>query len=433
MERTRTVECPSRVSQRVRVTGWLHTIRRLGGLAFFVLRDGWGTIQGVTENETERRKLAALGVESVVAVEGTVTATPQAPGGIELKEITLEVISAVTEPPPVLLHKKGSEAGLSVLLDHAVVTNRHPERRALFRLGAAAMAGFRETLECLGATEVQTPKLVEQATEGGAEVFEVAYFERKAYLAQSPQFYKQIMTGVFERVFEVGPVFRAERHASARHLNEYVSLDVEIAFVESHRTVMGVLRETLAGIFAALERRAPRELALLGIELPLVPEKIPELRFEEALALSHRLTGEDRRSELDLAPADERALGAWALEEHGSELLFVTGYPLRKRPFYTHPDPERPLSSNSFDLLFRGLELVTGGQRLHRHEDYLRALAERGLAPAPFEHYLDAFRFGMAPHGGFAIGLERLISQLARLGNVRLAALFPRDVNRLSP
>ncbi|HZU98690.1 MAG TPA: aspartate--tRNA(Asn) ligase [Planctomycetota bacterium] len=428
MLRSRTVECAERVGQRVRVSGWIHSIRRLGGITFLVLRDGWGTIQAVTEEETQRLLLAELGVESVVSVEGTVTAMPKAPGGIELQGLEVEVVSAVTEPPPVLLHKKGAEANLNVLLDHAVVTNRHPARRAVFKLAAAAMAGFRETLSGLGATEIQSPKLVGQATEGGAEVFRVGYFEREAYLAQSPQLYKQIMVGVFERVFEVAPVFRAEPHASARHLNEYVSLDVEIGFVESHRTVMAFLREVLAGIFAALERRARTELELLSVRLPVVPEKIPELTFTEALEIAREPVGE-----LDLSPAGERALGRWALEEHGSELLFVTGYPMKKRPFYTHPDPARPELSNSFDLLFRGLELVTGGQRLHRHEDYLAALAGRGLAAGAFEHYLEAFRFGMPPHGGFAIGLERLVAQLAGLGNVRLAALFPRDVNRLAP
>ncbi len=428
MLRSRTVECAEKVGQRVRVSGWIHSIRRLGGITFLVVRDGWGTIQAVTEEETQRLLLAGLGVESVVSVEGRVTAMPKAPGGIELQELEVEVISKVTEPPPVLLHKKGPEANLNVLLDHAVVTNRHPARRAVFKLAAAAMAGFRETLEGLGATEIQSPKLVGQATEGGAEVFRVGYFEREAYLAQSPQFYKQIMVGVFERVFEVAPVFRAEPHASARHLNEYVSLDVEVGFIESHRTVMTFLREVLAGIFASLGRRASRELELLAVRLPVVPGTIPELPFTEALEIAREPVGE-----LDLSPAGERALGRWALEEHGSELLFVTGYPMKKRPFYTHPDPARPEFSNSFDLLFRGLELVTGGQRLHRHEDYLAALARRGLGAGAFEHYLEAFRFGMPPHGGFAIGLERLVAQLAGLGNVRLAALFPRDVNRLAP
>ncbi len=429
MLRSRSVECSSKVGQRVRLSGWLHSIRRLGGVTFLVLRDGWGTIQAVIEEESQRARLSALGVESVVSVEGTVTSMPKAPGGIELQGAEVEVLAAVTEPPAVLLHKKGTEeAGLNVLLENAVVANRHPARRALFKIASAAMAGFRETLEGLGATEVQTPKLVGQATEGGAEVFEVAYFGRRAYLAQSPQFYKQIMVGVFERVFEVGPVFRAEPHASNRHLSEYVSLDVEIGFVESHRTVMAFLREVLAGIFESLRRRVPAELALLSIELPSVPAVIPEIHFSEAIELAREPAGE-----LDLSPAGERALGRWALEKHGSELLFVTGYPMKKRPFYTHPDPARPEFSNSFDLLFRGLELVTGGQRLHRHEDYLAALARRGLEAAAFSSYLEAFRFGMPPHGGFAIGLERLVTQLAGLGNVRLAALFPRDVQRLAP
>jgi nondiscriminating aspartyl-tRNA synthetase len=261
----------------------------------------------------------------------------------------------------------------------------------------------------------------------------VDYFGRRAYLAQSPQFYKQVMVGVFERVFEVGPVFRAEPHDTIRHINEYVSLDVEFGFIENHFTVMALLREVMAGMMGHLQEHYASELALAAAVLPVVPAVIPHLHFSEAQELIFKLHGVDVRGEPDLSPQDERWLGEWARQEHNSDFLFVTGYPMTKRPFYTHPDPMRPQYSNSFDLLFRGTELVTGGQRLHRYEEYLAALARIGQSPEPFTEYLEAFRYGMPPHGGFAIGMERLLTLLTGTPNVKLATLFPRDLTRLTP
>jgi nondiscriminating aspartyl-tRNA synthetase len=324
-------------------------------------------------------------------------------------------------------------ASLPVLLDEAVIANRHPSRRAVFTLAAETMAAFRAELDAKGFTEIQTPKIVGASTEGGANVFRLDYFGRAAFLAQSPQFYKQVMVGVFERVYEIGPVFRAEPHDTARHVNEYVSLDVEMGFIRDHRDVMAVLRAAIAAILARLADRRGRELALLGTDVPAVPDPIPSIDFGEAKGWLAALLGDAVIAEPDLAPEEERLLGGWAKAEFGSDFLFVTGYPLAKRPFYTHPDPERPGASNSFDLLFRGLELVTGGQRLHRYEDYRWALSARGLDPEPFKWYLDAFCYGMPPHGGFAIGLERLLMQLLDLSNVRLATLFPRDLQRVAP
>ncbi len=435
LERIRTTEAGLHVGERVLVAGWLHALRRLGGVSFLVLRDGWGLLQIVAASEDELAPLAEAeaGVESVLAVEGVVTAAPQAPGGIELRQPRIEVITPVREAPPVTLNKRELRASLTTQLDDAVVANRHPARRALLRLGSAAIAGFRETLEPLGFTEVQTPKIVAAATESGANVFRLDYFGRPAYLAQSPQLYKQILVGVYERVYEIGPVFRAEPHDTTRHINEYVSLDVEIGFIRDHYTVMALLRDVIDGIFSAIAARCSAELALLHVVLPDVPLQIPQLHFAEAQDMIFRLHGVDVRGEPDLSPQDERWLGEWAQREHGSDFLFVTGYPTKKRAFYTAPDPARPEYSNSFDLIFRGTELVSGGQRLHRYEDYLAVLAERGLPREPFEGYLQAMRYGMPPHGGFAIGLERLLMQLTGVPNVKLATMFPRDVHRLTP
>jgi nondiscriminating aspartyl-tRNA synthetase len=409
----------------VRLEGWLHHQRRLANVSFLLVRDGRGVAQVVVEDEATRAQTGELGPETVVRVEGRAVHAAQAPGGVEVHEPRIQVLATPSEAPPFELRRRELPATLPTLLDAAAASLRHPSRRDLLRVNAASVRGFRRTLDELGFVEVHTPKIVGAATEGGANVFRLDYFGRPAYLAQSPQLYKQLLVGVFERVYETGPVFRAEPHDTGRHLAQYTSLDVELGFIEDHRDVMAVLREVLAGMV--------EEVAALGVieDVPGVPASIPVVHFDDAqrmleVALDERVIGEP-----DLAPAHERWLGEWAAEEHGSEFLFVEGYPLAKRPFYTHPDPARPGASNSFDLLFRGIELVTGGQRLHRFEDYeavLDAASQESL-----RGYLDGFRYGMPPHGGFAIGLERWTSRLAGLANVREAAAFPRDRTRLSP
>src|SRR2546429_7199209 len=287
MERIHTVEVGTHIGERVRVAGWLHSLRRLGGISFLVIRDGWGIIQAVAETEVELGPLqdGSIGLESIVAVEGVVVGETQAPGGVELHHLHIEVITPVTEAPPVPLNKRKLAASIGTLSDHAAISNRHPARRAILRLEAGAMAGFRSTLTSRNFTEIQTPKLVAAATESGANVFKLDYFGRDAYLAQSPQFYKQIMVGIFERVFEVGPVFRAEPHDTTRHINEYVSLDVEFGFIENHFTVMVLLRDVIASILETLSEQCASELELLHVRVPAVPEKIPHIYFSEAQEL----------------------------------------------------------------------------------------------------------------------------------------------------
>jgi nondiscriminating aspartyl-tRNA synthetase len=419
--------------QRVELRGWKHRFRRLGSVSFLILRDRKGTAQVVLSDADQMQWLDRFASESVLKVCGTVVESPQAPGGVELHDPEIELISQADESPPFDLFRPGIDAHLPTQLDHAAVSLRHPARRALSSLASASTAGFRAALESMDFTEIFTPKIVAAATEGGANVFEIDYFGTPAYLAQSPQFYKQMMVGVHERVFEVGPVFRAEPHDTPRHLNQYTSLDLEIGFIEDHRTVMAVLEQVLRKMVDTIEERCARDLVLLAIELPAVPSPIPSISFIEAQQLITQATGEDLSGEPDLAPTHERWLGDWALREHGSEFLFVTGYPMVKRPFYTHSDPAGPEFSNSFDLLFRGLELVTGGQRLHRYQDYLMALESRGMSPEPVDSFLAAFRHGMPPHGGCALGLERWVARLAGRDNVRETTLFPRDLNRLTP
>lgn len=409
----------------VRLYGHVHRRRRLAAVTFLVLRDRSGLAQIVLR---EPLGLEPPPEETVVEVVGTAVANPAAPGGVEVSDPTVTVLAKPDGPPPIELWRPQLGVGLPVQLDNAATTWRHPAQRARWELAAASMHGFRAALDARGFTEVQTPKIVATATESGANVFGVDWFGTSAYLAQSPQFFKQTLVGVFERVYEVGPVFRAEPHDTVRHLAEYVSLDVELGFVRDHRDVLAVLREVLAGMMAAVADRAGPAVARLGLTLPDVPPELPVIHFADALAMVGAPADEP-----DLAPAHERAIGEWAWREHSSAFVAVEGYPMIKRPFYTHPQPDDPRWSASFDVLFRGLELVTGGQRLHRHADYLAALAARGADPAPYAGYLEAFRRGMPPHGGFAIGLERWTAQLTGAANVREVTLFPRDLHRLTP
>jgi nondiscriminating aspartyl-tRNA synthetase len=432
MQRILSTELPGHVGEQVTIAGWVHRRRLLKSVAFLIVRDAAGLAQVVVSERALRSETETLSEESVVEVVGTVVANATAPAGVEVVEATVRTL-AEAEPPPFDLYRPTLTATLPTLLDHAAVALRHPLRRAAFRMSAAAVHGFRSTLDEAGFVEVHTPKIVASATETGANVFAIDYFGRPAYLAQSPQFYKQTLVGVFEKVYEVGPAFRAEPHDTVRHLAEFTSLDVELGFISDHREVMAVLRDVLAGMIAEIALREPAAVAAWNLALPVVPAQIPSVHFADALEMIGAATGKDLTREPDLAPAHERWLGEWASREHGSDFLFVVGYPTAKRAFYTHPDPSRPPYSRGFDLIFRGIELVSGSQRLHRYEDYVAVLAERGAALEPYRSYVDLFKRGMPPHGGFAIGLERFMMRLLDVGNVREVTLFPRDLHRLTP
>ncbi|MBC7232695.1 MAG: aspartate--tRNA(Asn) ligase [Chloroflexi bacterium] len=433
MQRIRTDEAATRVGERVKLAGWMHNWRDMGQFGFLILRDGAGTFQAVLYKAEEMEKLKGLQYETVLQIEGVVAEEPRAPGGVELHDCQVTVISPVLEPLPFEINKKELKPGLDVFLDNAPVGLRHLRKRALFRISAEIMAGFREYLMQQGFVEIQTPKIVGSATESGANVFALDYFGRPAYLAQSPQFYKQIMVGVFERVFEIGPVFRAEKHNTARHTNEYVSLDIEMGFIQDHTDVMAMLTGVLRHIFNRLTQVCPRELELLKVKVPNIGQTIPALRLPDAQELIFKRYGEDCRGEPDLAPQHEEWLCEYAAQELGSELLFITHYPTSKRPFYAMPDDEDPTLTKSFDLLFRGCEVVTGGQRIHRYEQLLENARKWGINPEDIAGYLQAFKFGMPPHGGFGMGLERLLMQLTGLKNLREATLFPRDLTRVAP
>jgi nondiscriminating aspartyl-tRNA synthetase len=428
MERTLSTEAVSHAGERVRVAGWVHALRRPGGIVFAVLRDRAGLIQVVSEDPRDADLLQRAGVESVVAVSGTVVRDDRAPLGVEIRVEQIELIAPSAADLPLEINKRSVKAGLDVLLDHRAVSLRAPQVRAIFRVQHEVALSFADFLTGEGFTRIHTPKLVCAGAEGGADIFSVDYFGERAYLGQSPQFYKQMMVGVFERVFETAPAYRAEKHDTARHTNEFSSLDLEMGFIESHEDVMATENGWLCYLADRLRERCGAEFALHEAGVPEVPQRIPRVRLAEVQAAIGRCVGEP-----DLDPEGERLACAWAEERFGSEFLFVTHYGEEKRPFYAMADPEDPRLTLSFDLLFRGWEVTTGGQRLHRYEDYVAKMTRRGLDPSAFDFYLEAFRYGMPPHGGLGAGLERLTARLLNVSNLREATLFPRDRKRLVP
>ena len=415
-----------RNNRAVTLHGMVHALRDLGGVTFLTLRTREGLVQCVCPRRPE-----GVREECAVSVSGLLRPEPRAPGGAELAEARFTVLSRPAAPPPVPLSKKSS-LSMDTELSLRPVTLRAPRARAVFRIQAAVCRAFREFLQGEGFTEIHTPKLGQAGAEGGSSQFRLDYFGRKAVLAQSPQLYKQAMVGVFERVYEIGPVFRAEKHATQRHLNEYTSLDLEMGFLRSFTDLMALEQGFLRRLVALLRQEYAGELALLGAELPDA-EHIPAVRFDEAKRLAAEAYGYAIREPYDLEPEEEQHIGRYAKEVWGSDFVFVTHYPGRKRPFYTMDDPEDPRYTLSFDLLFRGMEITTGGQRIHNYGQQVEKLKARGMEPEDFSGYLLFHKHGAPPHGGLGIGLERLTMQLCGLDNIRRASLFPRDRTRLEP
>lgn len=415
-----------RNNRAVTLHGMVHALRDLGGVTFLTLRTREGLVQCVCPRRPE-----GVREECAVSVSGLLRPEPRAPGGAELAEARFTVLSRPAAPPPVPLSKKSS-LSMDTELSLRPVTLRAPRARAVFRIQAAVCRAFREFLQEEDFTEIHTPKLGRAGAEGGSSQFRVDYFGRKAVLAQSPQLYKQVMVGVFERVYEIGPVFRAEKHATQRHLNEYTSLDLEMGFLRSFTDLMALEQGFLRRLVDLLRREYAGELALLGAELPDA-QHIPAVRFDEAKRLAADAYGYAIREPYDLEPEEEQHIGRYAKEVWGSDFVFVTHYPGRKRPFYTMDDPEDPRYPLSFDLLFRGVEITTGGQRIHNYGQQVEKLKARGMEPEDFSGYLLFHKHGAPPHGGLGIGLERLTMQLCGLDNIRRASLFPRDRTRLEP
>ena len=415
--------------QRVRFHGAVHALRPMGGIVFLTLRMADGLLQCVCPPEGVPRGVCE---ECAVEVTGLVRPEERAPGGRELAAEGVEVLSRPFAPMPVPVAKRKLNLSLDTELSLRPVALRAERERAVFRIQAALCRAFREYLTGQGFTEIHTPKIVHAGAEGGSNIFRLDYFGKKAFLAQSPQFYKQTMVGVFERVFEAAPVFRAEKHATQRHLNEYTSLDFEMGYIRSFEEIMDMEAGFLRYAVDLLGRACARELALLGAELPRV-EEIPAVPFDEAKRLAAETYGRPIRDPFDLEPEEEHNIGRYFNEKYGADFVFVTRYPSKKRPFYAMDDPADPRYTLSFDLLFRGVEVTTGGQRIHDYRQQVDKMRARGMEPEEFESYLMIHRHGMPPHGGLGIGLERLTMQLCGLDNVRRACLFPRDRTRLEP
>ncbi len=412
--------------------GAVHKIRDMGDFAFILVRIIDGVFQCVWTKEKSNFDIKELKEECCVDFKGEIRAEQRAPGGFEISLTEASVLSTPASVMPVSINKGKLNATLDTELNYRPATLRSGIMRAKFKIQEGIVRGFREYLHSQNFTEIHTPKLIANASEGGANVFKMEYFGKKAYLAQSPQFYKQTMVGVYERVFEVGPVFRAEKHSTTRHLNEYTSLDFEMGYINDFTEIMEIETGFLKYTMELLKKEYKSELELLKVDVPNI-DKIPCVKFADAKEMVSKEYNRRIKDPNDLEPEEEQLIGKLFKDKYNSDFVFVTHYPAKKRPFYAMDDPENSKITLSFDLLFRGLEITTGGQRIHDYDEQVAKIVAKGMNPEDFESYLMIHKIGMPPHGGLGIGLERLCMRLCDDDNVRHSTLFPRDINRLEP
>lgn len=418
--------------RNVKIHGMVHKVRDMSGFAFVILRTARSLIQCVYTKGQVSVDLSELQEGSSVNVEGVVVEDARVINGAEIHIKDVRVLSKPAEACPVPINRKQLDVPLETNLTYRPVTLRNEKERAIFKIQEGIVRGFRDYLYRQDFTEVRTPKIVFAGAEGGANIFKLDYFGKQVYLAQSPQFYKQIMVGVYERVFEIAPVYRAEKHDTSRHLNEYVSMDLEMGFIKDHTDIMAMETGALKYIFALLKEEYGRELALFNINLPEL-EAIPSIKFMEAKEILQKQYKKKVTDFYDFEPEEEQLVGQYAKKEWNSDFVFITHYPSEKRPFYTMDDEKDPGYTKSFDLLFHGLEVTTGGQRIHDYHEQVKKMLARGMNPEDFESYLMIHRYGMPPHGGLGAGLERLTMRLLGFNNVRYASMFPRDIHRVTP
>lgn len=418
--------------KEVSLNGAIHKIRDMGDVAFIILRKREGLVQTVYEKGAVDTPLKDLCEEAAVEVRGDVAKEDRAPNGFEVRLRGIRILSRPSETMPIAVNKWKMNTSLETKLDLRPLSLRNVRERAKFRIQEGIVRAFRDFLHEKGFTEIHTPKIGARGAEGGANLFRLEYFHKHAVLAQSPQFYKQMMVGVFDRVFEVAPVFRAEKHNTKRHLNEYTSLDFEMGYIDSFQDIMEMETGFLQHMTALLREEYGRELQMLGVSLPET-DKIPQIRFDRAKELVAEKYNRKIRNPHDLEPEEEALIGQYFKEEMGADFVFVTHYPSKKRPFYAMDDPEDTSVTLSFDLLFHGLEITTGGQRIHDYQMLADKLEARGMTDEGMEQYMMVFKHGMPPHGGLGIGLERLTMKLTGEENVRETTLFPRDLSRLEP
>lgn len=441
MQRTPIIETVEKVGQKVVVSGWVQTVRSHGKIAFFDLRDRTGFLQIGGFGKDLADQISSLNPQDVVIVEGDIKKrdaryiNPEmVTGTVELEMKKLEVISSA-ETMPFDMGGKDLVVELPTLLDYRSLTLKHPKIQMIFQVQAALAEEFRNAAKALNCTEIFVPTIAAGATEGGSEVFTVDYYDHKAFMTQSPQLYKQIMVGVLERVFTIAKAYRAEPSVTTRHLSEATQMDVEISLIDpsinGFEELLNALEFVGTSMIKNVSEKYPEILKTYGVETPLVPKKVPRLTLKEAQKIVTERTGRDLSKELDLNPEDEKEICAWAKEEHKSDFVTITHFPTKKRAFYTMPDPKDPEYSLSYDLLFKGLEILSGSQRIHDYDELVEAMKKKDVDPSNFGMYLMAFKFGMPPEGGFSFGLERLTMKLLDLGNVREASLFPRDMERV--
>lgn len=417
---------------KVTVQGAVHAIRSMGEIRFIVLRNAEGLLQTVYEQGSSAVDLCSVKEGCFVTAEGVMKEEERAPGGVELRLTALTILSAPEQPMPLAISKWKLNTSLEAKLNMRSVSLRNIRERAKFKIQEGIVRGFRDFFFDQGFTEIHTPKIGAKGAEGGSNIFKLDYFHKPAVLAQSPQLYKQMMVGVFDQVFEVGPVFRAEKHNTKRHLNEYTSLDMEMGYIRDFGDLMAMETGLLQYIMDLLAAKYTKELRMLDVELPNT-KKIPCVRFDEAKQLVAERYQRPIRTPFDLEPEEEMLIGQYFKEECDADFVFITHYPAKKRPFYAMEDPTDTRFTLSFDLLFKGMEITTGGQRIHEYRALCEKMKTRDMSEEGLEQYLDTFKFGMPPHGGLGIGLERLTMKLLDEENVRETTLFPRDLSRLEP
>lgn len=415
------------VDGEVKFCACVHKVRSMGGFSFIILRTGKYLLQSVYEEKTCSGDMEALCEGAYIEVTGTVKKEPRANHGYEITLSHFDILSTPAEEYPLKVSSKNLGCSLETNMSHRSVALRHPQERTVFKIAEGVVSGFREFMLSQNFTEIHTPKIVAAGAEGGANIFKLKYFGEDAFLAQSPQFHKQTCVAFFDRVFEIAPVYRAEKHNSTRHLNEYIGLDFEMGFIRDMSDVMNMETAMLRYVVDYLAKHYAWELEFLGAELPVIDE-IPAVTFFEALDILGK-----EHNQFDLDPSDEVRLCEYAKKEWNSDFIFVTKFPGLKRPFYAMDSKNDPKLAESFDLLFRGLEITTGGQRIHDYQEQLEKLKRYHIDPEDLGAYLDIHKYGMPPHGGLGIGLERLVMKLLNLTNIRQASLFPRDIHHLDP
>lgn len=430
MKRTYVSDVKDSKEELLMVKGWIHKIHDLGKIIFVQLRDKTGIIQLVIDEKMKENIRLEMSIEAV----GERLENDKAPGGIEIQVKELNIIgNTYYDILPFEINQRKITASLESQLDNRTMSLRAPKQRAIFKIQDEIQTAFRNYLKRNNFTEIHTPKIISSSTEGGSEMFTVNYFDRRAFLAQSPQFYKQQLVGAgFERVFEIAPAYRAELHNTWRHLNEYISMDVEMGFIKDEFDIMDIEEGYLRYLFSYLKENSQKELKMYDVELPETLN-IPRIPLSEAQDIL--LEKYNKRSPVGNIDAEGEVLfSKYVKEKYDSDFVFLTKYPISKRPMYTMPDSDIPGTTRSFDLIYKGLEITTGGQRIHDYEMLKNNIIKFGLDPEDFRFvYLDSFKFGMPPHGGFAIGLERITMKILNLENIRQATLFPRDMKRLEP